>query len=193
MPIRATVANKETLTLSGWPDDIPPGRIMLWCQDIGLIIEERIALDFEKERAAGKALGGVTSEHEQRKAADGLDLRKGHMYGDLQFGIDQGGFSRVTVTNGKAFIKFDERVLDNRVPHAIHYRTQKVKGDRILVVLQKDATEAAKYLRARVREWQQGTETRIAVGERRQRRANERLIRTAARVIRRGVRVVFGV
>lgn len=187
MPIRATVSNKATMTVTGLSDDVPANRWTLWLGDVGDIIGERIAKDFDNERGAGKSLVGVTDEHEQRKARDGLDLRLGHMYGDLQAELDQGGLFTVgPVVNGRATITFDEERLYSRLPHARYYvkDMSKVRGGRLLVVLAKDVTVAERYLRARESEWLQGGGTsRRERGPRTPRSGLARVGREAARLV----------
>lgn len=190
MPIRVTVANEETLVATGLPSEIPAERWRVWLDDIAETIEARIAKDFEKERGAGKPLGQVSDEHEQRKAIEGADLRRGHMFGDLQDALDEGGFARVSrVVRERAGIKFDENRLISRVAHAEWYAESKVKGGRLLVVLPGDAKKAEAFLNARAREFARGAETRTRrAGRTTSRREARRLGARAARALLRALR-----
>lgn len=195
MPIRATVANRETLGISGLNPDIPERRMRVWLGDIAEAIHLRIAKDFENERGAGKALGRVTDAHEQRKAIDGADPRRGHMFGDLQDALDQGGFDSISaITRGRVSIKFDENKLINRVDHAEWYAKAKVSGKRLLIVLPVDARAAEKFLKAREAEWLAGTATRSRRGTGRAATAvaARRAGRRGARALLRGIRRLVG-
>lgn len=149
--VSAHVMNKSRLVVKV-PPGIPDHLLKQWGEDLAEIVEDRIARDFERERAAGKALKGVSSDHVQAKARDGLDLRKGHMYGDLQDALDNGGFAKVQAKRGRIDITWNENDLISRVPHAEYYAEAKVPGQRILIVLAKDATQARQYVNARVRD-----------------------------------------
>lgn len=151
MSVRATVLNKDRLVIHV-PADTPLTLMRQWGEDVAEIVDARIAKDFENERGAGKALAGVTVEHEQRKARDGLMLEKGHMYGDLQDALDSGGFWRVIVRRGRIDITWREGDLQNAVPHAGYYAEQKVRGGKLLIVLKKDAATAQRYINARLQE-----------------------------------------
>lgn len=196
MTLHAAVASEETLTVTGLRSvdgerPIPNDRWNAWLSDVGQIVEERIARDFDAERGAGKSLGSISDEHEQRKAREGLDLEKGHMYGDLQAELDAGGFASVTVASGTASISFDQEALYARAPHARYYAEQKVRGGKILVFLKRDGAAATKYLNARVAEWQRGEQTRTA--GRRQMRRPSSLERVGGRLARTVLRAVFRV
>jgi hypothetical protein len=151
MKVSARVLNRDQLVVIV-PPDVPQRTLREWGEDIAKIVDERIATDFENERGAGKALGGVSEEHEQRKAVDGLDLRKGHMHGDLQDALDRGGYRRVSVRRGRIDIEWLEQDLYADVPHAEPYAEAKVRGGLLLAVLKRDAQAAEQYLRARLRD-----------------------------------------
>lgn len=151
MSVSVRVINRDQL-VAIVPADVPLRQLREWGEDIAKIVDERIATDFENERGAGKALGGVSEEHEQRKAVDGLDLRKGHMHGDLQDALDRGGYWRVTVRRGRIDIEWLEQDLYADVPHAEPYAEAKVRGGLLLAVLKRDAQAAEQYLRARLRD-----------------------------------------
>jgi hypothetical protein len=149
MTVQAFVINKDQIIVRV-PPDVPVSELQTCGEDIAEIIDERIASDFANERAAGKALGGISEEHEQRKARDGLMLEKGHMTGDLQDALDSGGFWRVTARRGRIDIEWREDDLYGAVPHAEPYAETKVSGGKILVVLTKDAKTAQDYVRERM-------------------------------------------
>lgn len=152
--MRVAIQNRESLIVTGLPAEMPRGLLRDLAEDIAGHIEERIAEDFERERGAGKALGSVSDAHEQRKARDGLDLRRGHMYGDLQDALNVGGNTRITLARGTIRIVFDEDSLRATVEHAEYYAESKVQGGRLLVPLPKDAAWAEHYLRGRIAEWE---------------------------------------
>lgn len=149
--VSATVLNRSRLVVTV-PPDVPVADLKDWGEDIAEITQDRIARDFDREYGAGKALKGVTDEHEQRKARDGLLLTKGHMTGELQSELDAGGFARVQARKGRIDITFDEQELYSRAPHAEHFVQQKVSGKRLLVPLQKDARQAEQYVRERIKD-----------------------------------------
>lgn len=185
---RALIQNRNTLVISDLPDDLPVARLRLWAGDIAQHVEERIADDFDDEEAAGVALEDYGDEHAQRKARDGLDMRKGHMYGDLQNELDIGGFYKISVVRGgRVLIRLDEGQLQRRVGHAKYYAKQKVKGGKILVFLQKDVQYAVNYMSARVREWRAGA----AIRARRQPSRDRVAAQQGARLVRKIARGVF--
>lgn len=150
--VRASQQNHQRLIITIDGPDLPPGLLQEWAEDVAEITDERLASDFEDERASGKPLKGVTDEHEQRKARDGLLLTKGHMTGDLQDALDSGGFHRIRVSGNRIDIEWLEDRLYSRVPHAEHYAEQKVWAKRILYVLPKDAVAARRYIEDRLRD-----------------------------------------
>ncbi len=149
--VRATVVNKSRIVVHV-PRDIPVRDLQTWGEDIAELVEERIAQDFERERAAGRALKGNTEAHEQRKARDGWLMTKGHMSGDLQAELDAGGFADVRARSGRLDIIWTENALRGRIEHAEYYAESKVAGGRILVTLQKDARTAEKYIKDRIQD-----------------------------------------
>jgi len=189
MPIRASVTNAETLTINGLDSVIPQKQWKVWLEDVAELIHERIAKAFENESAAGKALGRNLSSTTQAKATEGADLRRGHMFGDLQDGLDRGGYDTISQSKTRAIIKFDQNKLYNIVPHALYYARTKVAGHRILVVLQRDARMAEKYLTARAKEYAQGIERtgRRSTRSRREatRRAGNKILDAVVRFLRR--------
>ena len=189
MTLTAAVTNPELMTVQGLPEGIPRDRWQTWLEDIASIIEERIAKDFDSERGGGKALKPISDAHEQRKARDGLELDRGHMYGDLQAELDAGGFADVRVAAKTASIKFNQEELYGRAPHARYYAEQKVHGGQILTFLKRDAQAAARYLNERAAEWRAGEATRTTKG----RRQGAAARRTGARVARTVLRTLFKV
>jgi len=150
--VRASQQNHQRLVITIDGPDLPPSLLEAWGEDIAEITDARISEDFEDERGAGKSLKGVTDEHEQRKARDGLLLTKGHMTGDLQDALDAGGFWRVRASGNRIDIEWREQDLYSRVPHAEHYAEQKVWAKRILYILNKDAVAARRYIEDRLRD-----------------------------------------
>lgn len=187
--MRASIPNPEQLSVSNLDPTIPKDRWETWLQDVAALVEERIARDFERERGAGKALGAISDEHEQRKARDGLELERGHMTGDLQAELDAGGFASVVVVSSRGDIRFDQEKLYARAPHARYYAEDKVQGGKILTFLRKDATAAEAYLKARVSEWQRGKSTRESADRQR----SPGVARIASRITRRALGALFRV
>lgn len=187
MALFASVQNNATMVVTGLDPEIDGERWRVWLEDVAELIEQDIAKAFDAEKAAGKALKEVSEDHEQRKARDGLDLRLGHMYGELQDELDIGGFFKVGIVRaGRVLIRFDENALYARVAHAEWYARDKVHGGRILKVLPKHAGMATDYLRKRHAEWAAGTAIR------RRRATPERQVRdVGAGLVRRAVGALF--
>lgn len=152
--VRASQQNHQRLIIQIDGPEIPASLLQAWGEDVAEITDARIAGEFEDERGAGRRLKGVTDEHEQRKARDGLLLTRGHMYGDLQDALDTGGFWRVRAGGNRIDIEWREQDLYSRVPHAEHYAKQKVWAGRILYILNKDAQEARRYIQDQLRNLQ---------------------------------------
>lgn len=176
--------------VTGLDNSIPTERWRVWGEDIAALVEERIATEFDRERGAGKALGGISEEHEQFKAREGYELERGHMTGDLQAELDAGGFASVVLIGERMDIRFDQERLYARVPHARYYAEEKVQGGKILVFLQKDTRSAVEYLNARVAEWQRGQATREGTGRRQAGNATSAIL---SRVTRRALGALFRV
>lgn len=163
--IRAVVINRRSLQITGYDPALPPALLRQWLGDVAELADQRIARDYEAERAAGAALRANTEATDQRKAADGLDTRKGHATGNLQDHLDQGGYWDIGAVNARsATINWDEDALQADVDYAQYVAQAKVKGGQLLVLLAKDARVAAQYITQRQAEWQQAGSGRRATG-----------------------------
>lgn len=152
--IRVTVQGGDRLIITGLPD-APRGTVRAWLEDVAEIVESRIAADFARERGAGRALVGNSRAYNERKAFEGLMAERGHATGNLQNELDAGGFYRIgPVSRGRAVLFWREDDLAARVDYAGYYAEAKVRGGKLLVVLAKDATEAARYLADVADDWE---------------------------------------
>lgn len=151
---RATIQNHTSLIITGFDPEIPRREVKDWLEDIAEQIDERIAEDWSRERAAGRKMPANTEATDQRKAAEGLDLRVGTATGNLQDHLDSGGYWTIgAVSRGRATIRWDEGKLQNDVGYAEYVAELKVSGGRILHLLQKDARMAEAYMRDRQADW----------------------------------------
>lgn len=152
--IRVTVQGGDRLVITGLPE-APRGTVRAWLDDVGEIVESRIAADFQRERGAGKALAANSRAYNERKDFEGLMPERGHATGNLQNELDAGGFYTIgPVSRGRAVVFWKEDALIARVGYAGYYAEAKVKGGRLLVVLPKDAAEAKRYLDDVADDWQ---------------------------------------
>lgn len=152
--IRATVVNGATMQIAGMNPAIPRRDVREWLEDVAELADQRIAKDWSNERAAGRAMAANTEATDQRKAAEGLELKVGTATGNLQDHLDRGGYWTIgAIAGGRATITWDESALQADVEYAEYVADLKVSGDRILVLLQKDARMAEQYLRDREADW----------------------------------------
>ncbi len=153
--IRATVVNKRTLLIVGIDPQIPRAVVRDWLGDVAEQVDQRIAADFESERAAGAALRANQQATTEHKAAEGLDLRRGHATGNLQDHLDKGGYWAIGAMNTRSVaIHWNEDRLQADVDYAEFVAQAIVRGGRILAVLQKDARMSERYLAERESDWQ---------------------------------------
>jgi hypothetical protein len=149
--------NSSILVITGLPSDVPRRLVMEWLEDVAQLVEERIANDFDRERAGGAALKRNKTSYTERKAMEGLDERRGHATGNLQNELDAGGFARFNImSGGRATIAWSDKALFARVDYAEYYAEAKVKGGRILKVLPVDVRAATAYLRDVGQDWLKG-------------------------------------
>lgn len=182
--IRATT-NGDFMSISGLNPEIPRSTVTEWLEDVAEQVDERIAKDWERERAAGRKMPANTEETDQRKATDGLELKVGTATGNLQDHLDSGGYWTVgAVSAGKATIRWNEDALIGDVEYAEYVAELKVTGARILTVLQKDCRMAERYLADREADWARAHDSRPAAT------ASRRQVQTARGRLGSTVRVV---
>lgn len=156
--IRATVANRRSLLITGLNPLIPQAMVRDWLGDVAELVDQRIAADYENSMAAGRALRANTEATIERKAAEGLDTRTGHATGNLQDHLNQGGYWSIGAMNARTVaINWDEDRLRADVDYAEFVAEAIVRGGLILAVLQKDARMAERYLAAREADWQRAS------------------------------------
>lgn len=154
--IRAFVINHRSLQVTGYHPALPLPTLRQWLGDVAELIDQRIAADYANERAAGAALRANLEATDQRKAADGLDTRKGHATGNLQDHLDRGGYWSIgAITARSATVNWNEDDLVADVEYAQYVAEAKVKGGNLLALLQKDARTASAYITQRQAEWLQ--------------------------------------
>lgn len=161
--IRARIVNGYILNVSGLDPSIPRREVQEWMGDVAEQVDERIAADWDRERAAGFKMPANDPATTERKAAEGLDTKVGTATGNLQDHLDSGGYWKVgPVSRGRVTVTWDEAKLQRDVGYAEYVAELKVRGGRILAVLQKDARMAERYLEDRERDWARAQERKTA-------------------------------
>lgn len=95
-------------------------------------LQEQIAETFESERTFGGKLSANTAAWNERKAAGGLDSRRGHATGALQDALYDVKLWRIRYAQGRVTIVVSESPLFTRIPYAEYYQEAKAKNQTIV-------------------------------------------------------------
>ena len=131
-----------------------------WQRQMGIVarnLQRKVAKSFAAQKTGGASwLIANSPKYTAAKAADGLDIRRGHRTNQLQTALNTAKLTMVTLTmqgpnEAAARIIMEEPVLHAMVPHSVYYEEMKVRTGGILTLAASWVREEALKLTARMR------------------------------------------